>query len=379
MSTDIITKVALLDLNRQYQPFENEIEDAFQSILKSKQFIMGPHVEALENNMKQYCGVNSAVAVSSGTDALILALMALGIGPGDEVITTPFSFFATAGSIARVGARPVFCDICPNTYNIDSSKIVEKITPYTKAIMPVHLFGQMADMDAILKIADQHQLYVIEDAAQAIGASYQSQDGKVYKAGSMGDLGCFSFFPSKNLGALGDAGLVTINGDDSLLQKVRCLRMHGETKRYHHQFVGGNFRMDSIQAAFINIKLKYLDKMHQKRQENANFYNDQLASYVIVPNIHPSCQSIYNQYTLATDKRDELKKALDQACIGNAIYYPVPLHLQDCFDYLENLPGTCPIAEAAAEKVLSIPIAECSAEELHYVADIIKDFFKTLD
>lgn len=379
MSTHTITNVPLLDLERQYQPFESEIKESFNEILSSKRFIMGPHIEALEESMRNYCEVKEAYALSSGTDALILALMALNIGPGDEVITTPFSFFATAGSIARVGARPVFCDICPNTLNIDPGKIVERITPYTKAIMPVHLFGQMADMDAILKIAAQHKLAVIEDAAQAIGATYHSKDGKTYKAGSMGDLGCFSFFPSKNLGALGDAGLITVNGNEKLANKVKSLRTHGETERYYHRFVGGNFRMDSLQAAFINIKLKYLDKMHAKRRSNAAFYTENLITQVITPNVHPSCQSIFNQYTIATNKRDELKKALDKACIGNAIYYPVPLHLQKCFDYLENMPGSCPIAEAAAEKVLSIPVAECNTEELHYVVEIIQDFFKSTE
>lgn len=381
MTTKTISKVPLLDLKAQYEGLDEEIFQAFQDVYESKQFILGAAVKKLEQQMIDYCNTQAAVAVSSGTDALLMALMALDIGPGDEVITTPFTFFATAGSIARVGATPVFCDIDPRTFNMDPASVAKKVSPLTKAIMPVHLFGQMVDMDSILAIAKEHQLFVIEDAAQSIGATYTSNDGKCYKAGSMGDFGCFSFFPSKNLGALGDAGLLTVNNPD-YIEKAFSLRMHGETERYHHQFIGGNFRMDSLQAAFLSIKLPLLDNMHHVRQKNATFFDEALSveglsDLVLTPQIHPQSTSIYNQYTLRSSQRQQLKLALDTACIGNAIYYPKPLHMQHCFSYLGQLSGSAPSAELVSGEVLSIPVAQCSDAELYYIVETIKEWAST--
>ncbi len=284
MNTLTKQKIPLLDLNAQYEIIKNEVKSKLLEIFDSKWFINGPEVEALEKNIAQYCNAKYAVGVSSGSDALIVSLMALEIGQYDEVITTPFSFFATAGSISRVGAKPVFCDINPNTFNIDADQIESKITSKTKAIMPVHLFGQCADMDTIIDIAKKHNLYVIEDAAQAIGSGYMSKNGSK-KAGTFGDVGCFSFFPSKNLGACGDGGVVTTN-DEELYKKIKSLRNHGEVKRYHHQYVGGNFRLDAIQAAVLNIKLQHLDKQHEGRKENAEYYNQKLTSLANKPVIH---------------------------------------------------------------------------------------------
>jgi len=346
--------VPLLDLSPQYEPIKEEIFKTFSEIYESKRFILGPEVDQFESEAAEYCGAKHAIGVSSGSDALIIALMALGIGHGDEVITTPFTFFATVGSIVRVGATPVFVDIDPETFNIDPSKIEASITSKTKAIMPVHLFGQVADMDPILTIAKAHDIAIIEDAAQAIGASYTSDDGQTYKAGSMGTIGCFSFFPSKNLGCLGDGGMVTTQ-DPDLAQKLKSLRMHGETQRYHHQYVGGNFRIDAMQAAFLRLKLPLLDQQHAERIENAQVYNTQLKG-VTIPKIHKKAHSIYNQYTIQTDERDRLQAYLTDHSIGNAIYYPIPMHLQECFEFLGHKKGDFPHSENAAVSVLSIPV-----------------------
>ncbi|MGC6367733.1 MAG: DegT/DnrJ/EryC1/StrS family aminotransferase [Candidatus Marinamargulisbacteria bacterium] len=372
MSTQTINKVPLLDLQAQYEPIKDDVISAITDVFNSKQFIQGPKVVELETMIKEYCGVKHAIGVSSGTDALIVSLMAMGIGYGDEVITTPFTFFATGGSIHRVGAKPVFVDIDPETYNIDVNQIESKITDKTKAIMPVHLFGQVADMKQINEIAKVHNLFVIEDAAQAIGAK-QTIDGKTHSAGSMGSVGCFSFFPSKNLGGCGDGGIVTTN-DDELGEKIRLLRTHGAKERYYHDHVGGNFRLDPIQAAVLCIKLPHLNSQHEGRRKNADFYNTQLNN-VVTPIEKDGNWMIYNQYTIRTKKRDELIKHLSSHNIGNAIYYPLPLHLQKCFDYLGYKEGDLPHAEQAAKEVLSLPVySELSTEQLDYVIDKINQF-----
>lgn len=368
-------KVPLLDLQAQYIPIREEILNAFERVLDSKQFILGKEVAEMEADMAKYITAKYAIGVSSGTDALVMALMALDIGPGDEVITTPFTFFATAGSIARVGAIPVFVDIEPKTFNIDPNLIEAKITSKTKAIIPVHLFGQLADMDAIMAIAKKHHLYVIEDAAQAIGASHTTDQGEK-QAGTIGDIGCFSFFPSKNLGCCGDAGLVTTN-DEKLAEKLKMIRVHGSKTRYYHQILGGNFRIDTLQAAVLIIKLKTLEDQHKARIKNGEYYTKALSDIVGTPYIKPNNRMIFNQYTIRTSKRDELLAYLDANQIGNAIYYPVPMHLQDCFAHLGYKMGSCPEAERAANEVISIPIyAELEQSQLDYVIQTIKTFFK---
>lgn len=370
-----LTNVPLLDLDRQYDPIKDEIKNILLDVFEQKRFINGPEVTELEKQIVSYTGANYAIGVSSGSDALIVSLMALDIGYEDEVITTPFSFFATAGSISRVGAIPVFCDINPDTFNIDPNQIESKITSKTKAIMPVHLFGQCADMEAIQAIAKKHNLAIIEDAAQALGSQYIFSDGRTQKAGTLGTVGCFSFFPSKNLGACGDAGIVTTN-DEALYEKIKCLRMHGETQRYHHKFVGGNFRLDTIQAAVLVIKLKHLEEQHQGRQANAAYYNENLSATIQKPVIHPKSPSIYNQYTLKTERRDEFKEFLTENTIGNNIYYPIPLHLQECFEYLKYQKGDFPEAEKAATSVISLPIfSELTSDELDYVCQHVNQFF----
>jgi dTDP-4-amino-4,6-dideoxygalactose transaminase len=370
-----LTNVPLLDLDRQYDPIKDEIKNTLLDVFEQKRFINGPEVTELEKQIVSYTGANYAIGVSSGSDALIVSLMGLDIGYEDEVITTPFSFFATAGSISRVGAIPVFCDINPDTFNIDPNQIESKITSKTKAIMPVHLFGQCADMEAIQAIAKKHNLAIIEDAAQALGSQYIFSDGRTQKAGTLGTVGCFSFFPSKNLGACGDAGIVTTN-DEALYEKIKCLRMHGETQRYHHKFVGGNFRLDTIQAAVLIIKLKHLEEQHQGRQANAAYYNENLSATIQKPVILPKSPSIYNQYTLKTERRDEFKEYLTENTIGNNIYYPIPLHLQECFEYLKYQKGDFPEAEKAATSVISLPIfSELTSDELNYVCQHVNQFF----
>lgn len=360
--------VPLLDLQRQYEPIKDQVKKAMLDLFDSKQFIMGPHVTDLEMVVQDYTETKRAVGVSSGTDALILALMALNIGNGDEVITSPFTFFATGGSIHRVGAKPIYVDIDPKTYNIDPAKIEAAITPNTKAIMPVHIFGQMADMDAIMAIAKKHNLYVIEDAAQALGSEFNGRP-----AGSIGDIGCFSFFPSKNLGACGDAGMVTTN-DLKLGERIALLRNHGAKERYYHDEVGGNFRIDAIQAAVLNIKLPLLESQHEARIKNAEFYNKSLKG-VQLPFVDSRCRTIYNQYTIRIENRDEFQKKLNDKGIGNAIYYPLPLHLQKCFEYLGLKQGDLPNAEKAANEVISLPVfGELTQEEKTYIVETINKF-----
>tara|TARA_A100001015_G_scaffold244565_1_gene280115 strand:+ start:9076 stop:10203 length:1128 start_codon:yes stop_codon:yes gene_type:complete len=372
-STIVKQKIPLLDLNAQYEGIEDDIFAAFKDVFKSKQFIMGPKVVELEEKIAAYCQSKYAIGVSSGTDALVLALMALGIKQGDEVITTPFTFFSTAGSISRLGAKPVFVDIDPVTFNIDTSLIEAKITDNTKAIIPVHLFGQMADMDPIMAIAKKYNLAVVEDGAQAIGSEYKGK-----RAGSVGDLGCFSFFPSKNLGACGDGGIVTTN-DEELAEKCRVMRVHGSKPKYHHHVVGGNFRLDPLQAAILLVKLPYLEGQHEGRIKNAQFYNEQLNSNFITPvigdDLGNNSRMIYNQYTFRVQNRTELQAYLKDFTIGNMVYYPVPLHLQKCFEDLGYKDGDCPESEKAAKEVLSIPIyPELTNEQLYYVVDVLNSF-----
>lgn len=363
-------QVPLLDLKPQYAVLRDRIRRAIDEVCESQHFILGPQVEKLERDIATYSQCAYGVGVSSGTDALLVALMALDIRAGDEVITTPYSFFATAGVIARLGARPVFVDIEPQTYNINPSLIEPAITPRTRAIMPVHLFGQCADMAPILDIARRYGLPVIEDAAQAIGAEYQGR-----RAGSLGTMGCFSFFPSKNLGGFGDGGMVVTN-DAELAERVRILRVHGSKPKYYHSVIGGNFRLDAIQAAVLNVKLQHLDAWTAGRQRNARFYD---AAFADLPLTRPAAvrHHIYNQYVIRTPQRDALQAHLKDANIGTEIYYPVPLHLQKCFAYLGHKAGDFPEAESAARETLALPIyPELSQEQLDYVAQQVRAFFQ---
>jgi dTDP-4-amino-4,6-dideoxygalactose transaminase len=372
MTTETITSVPLLDLQAQYEPIKNEVLAAITQVFHSKQFIQGPKVVELETMIADYCKAKHAIGVSSGTDALIVSLMAMGIGQGDEVITTPFTFFATAGSIHRVGAKPVFVDIDPQTFNLDANQIESKITPNTKAIMPVHLFGQMADMEQIMAIAKAHNLMVIEDAAQALGAK-QRVNGEWHSAGTLGDVGCFSFFPSKNLGCCGDGGVVTTN-NDALAEKIRLFRTHGAKQKYYHEFVGGNFRLDPLQAAVLTVKLPRLNQQHEGRRLHADLYNSALKNIKTPEEAHNNWM-IYNQYTLRTPRRDAFMDHLNGCNIGNAIYYPLPLHMQDCFAYLGYSAGDFPHSELAATEVISIPVySELTSEQLTYVIDNVLQF-----
>lgn len=374
-------KVPLLDLKAQYLTIKEEIRSAIDEVLESQIFILGPKVEELEKSIAAYSQTKYGIGVSSGTDALLISLMAIDIQPGDEVITTPFTFFATAGVVARLKARPVFVDIDPVTFNIDSAKIEKAITKKTKAIIPIHLFGQCADMDRIMAIANTHGLSVIEDAAQSIGAEYKGR-----RAGSIGHLGIFSFFPSKNLGGFGDGGMVVMN-DEKLFEKVKILRVHGSHPKYYHKIVGGNFRLDSLQAAILSVKLKYLNDWSHGRQKNADEYDQTFKTSgliekglavpprAIYKNGGDKNYHIYNQYTIRTKKRDELQAHLKNSAIGSEIYYPLPLHLQECFKELGYRRGDLPVSEEAAGSVLSIPIyPELTAEQRNYIFATIVGF-----
>jgi len=364
-------KVPLLDLKAQYATIKDEIAPALDSVIESQYFINGPEVKELEAAVAEYSGCAAAVGVSSGTDALLAALMALEIGAGDEVITTPYTFFATAGSIWRAGAKPVFVDIEPDTFNIDPTKIDAAVTDKAKAVMPVHLYGQMADMDPIMALAEARGLAVIEDAAQAIGSQYKGR-----KAGSIGTIGCFSFFPSKNLGGFGDGGMCTTQ-DEALAAKLTMCRGHGGKDKYRNEFVGGNFRLDTLQAAALIVKLRHLDDWSAGRRANAARYDELFADCdaVRTPVIRPDNVSIYNQYVIRVPKRDELQAHLKAADIGTAIYYPISLHLQQCFASLGGKAGDFPVSEQAATEVLAIPVyPELTDEQLVYVATTIKEF-----
>ncbi|HPZ07518.1 MAG TPA: DegT/DnrJ/EryC1/StrS family aminotransferase [Candidatus Eremiobacteraeota bacterium] len=364
--------VPLLDLKAQYNLIKDEIKEAIERVFGHQRFILGPEVKELEERISNYCGTKYATGVSSGTDALLLALMSIGIKPGDEIITSTYTFFATGGSIYRLGAIPVFVDIDKKTYNMDPSKIEEKITGKTKALIPVHLFGQMCQMDPIMEIAEKYELKVIEDAAQSIGALYYKR-----KAGTMGDMGCFSFFPSKNLGACGDGGMIVTN-DRELSERLEILRNHGANPRYYHSTVGGNFRLDTIQAAILLVKLKYLDTWSEGRRKNAEFYNNRFTGTdVITPYVEEYNYSIYNQYVIRVKDRDRLFKYLQSEGIGCEIYYPVPLHIQECFSFLGYKKGDLQVAEQAAEETLAIPVyTELTDEQKDCVIDKILNFYK---
>jgi dTDP-4-amino-4,6-dideoxygalactose transaminase len=354
--------IPLLDLKAQYASIRAEVREAVDRVMDSQQFILGPEVESLEREVAAYCHSHYAIGVSSGTDALLVVLMALDVRPGDEVITSAYSFFATAGAIARLGARPVFVDIDPATFNIDPAKIESRITPKTRAILPVHLYGQLADMDRILAIAAKHRLPVIEDAAQAIGAE---RNGK--SAGSIGDAGCLSFFPSKNLGGAGDGGMVTTNNAD-LADRVRMLRNHGYRSKYHNELLGGNFRLDALQAAVLRVKLRYLDRWTSARQNNAAQYRECLPSGITLPVELPG-RHVFNQFVIRHPKRDAVADHLKAQQIGCDVYYPVPLHLQKCFEGLGYHEGNLPISEAAARETLALPIyPELTPEMIRRVA-----------
>jgi dTDP-4-amino-4,6-dideoxygalactose transaminase len=366
--------VPLLDLKAQYAALREEIRPAVDRVLESQQCINGPEVAQLEKDVARYCHTKHCVGVSSGTDAILLSLMALDVGAGDEVVTTPYTFFATAGCIARVGARPVFVDIDPATFNIDPNQIEAAITPRTKAIMPVHLFGQCADLDPIMDIARRHNLPVIEDAAQAIGSEYKGK-----RAGSIGAVGCFSFFPSKNLGAVGDAGAVTTN-DDALARRLVKLRGHGAEVKYYHDEVGGNFRLDTIHAAVLSVKLRYLDQWTAARQANAAFYTkaieaDPVLRSVIAPPPVVGSRHIFNQYVVRTRDREGLKDFLKVRQVGTEVYYPVPMHLQKCFADLGHRKGDFPHSEEAAQTSLALPIyPELSEAQKEHVVDALAAF-----
>ena len=376
-------QVPLLDLKAQYATIKEEALAVTSEIYESQYFILGPHVEKLEEELAGYVGAKYAVGVSSGTDALVLSLMTAGIGPGDLVLTSPYTFFATAGSIARVGATPVFVDIEADSYNLDGQSLEKTLSQMEpdqlkkcRAIMPVHLYGQSADMGAVCELAQKYNLLVIEDAAQAIGSEYKDQ-----RVGAIGDFGCFSFFPSKNLGAFGDGGLVTTNSTETF-EKLRMLRVHGAHPKYYHAAIGGNFRLDALQAAIVSIKLKYLDTWTSQRQSNAARYRELFAQAGLTDGrvkLPAEIQSrhIYNQFIVGVaDKRDALLSFLREHQIGTEIYYPVPLHLQECFSYLGYQPGDCPVAEAAAAQTLALPIyPELTPEQQQYVVDTIAAFY----
>lgn len=367
--------VPLLDLKAQYLTIKAEIDAAIAHVVESQHFINGPEVSGLEADVARYSQAAHCIAVSSGTDALLVALMALDVGPGDEVITTPFTFFATVGAIVRLGAKPVFVDIDPATYNIDPAGIEARITPQTKAIIPVHLYGQCAEMDPILAVARKHKIAVIEDAAQAIGAEYKGR-----RAGSMGTIGCFSFFPSKNLGAFGDGGAVVTN-DANLANKIRLLRTHGAQPKYFHKMVGGNFRLDTIQAAILQVKLRYLDGWTSRRQMNAAYYDNGFAKRglrVVQTPAPVQSRHIYNQYVIRVPDRDSLMNTLKQQQIGSEIYYPLSMHQQECFADLGYREGDFPESEKAAQSTLALPIyPELTTAHLQRVVDCVASHYQT--
>jgi dTDP-4-amino-4,6-dideoxygalactose transaminase len=386
-------RVPLLDLKPQYQPLAAEIQEAIARVCASQAFILGAAVRELETGVAAYSHCRFGVGVSSGTDALLLALMALGIGAGDAVITSPFTFFATAGTIARAGARPLFCDIDPLTFNISATAVKSFITARcetrdgalverasgarVRALMPVHLYGQVADMATLSALAAEYDLKVIEDAAQAIGA----EDASHKRAGSFGDVGCLSFFPTKNLGAFGDAGMCVAN-DAALTERMEILRVHGGKPKYYHAFIGGNFRIDELQAAVLNIKLRHLDAWSAGRQRNAAYYDAAFAgarsgASVTPPSVSRGVRHIYNQYVIRARDRDALRSHLADAGVGTEIYYPVPLHLQQCFAYLGHRSGEFPESERAAAETLALPIyPELSEAQLQYVVDTIAAYYR---
>ncbi|MDP6744179.1 MAG: DegT/DnrJ/EryC1/StrS family aminotransferase [SAR324 cluster bacterium] len=385
-------KVPLLDLRPPLEELRDEIVEAVTQVIDSTRYIMGPEIDGLEKEISAYCGTKDAVGVSSGTDALLLALMVLEVGPGDLVMTSNFSFFATAGVVARLNATPVFVDIDPQTFNIDPESLSRALAEMdaqtrkrVKAIIPVHLYGQCADMEAILKISREYNIPVIEDGAQAIGAECEI-DGQKRSAGSSGEFGCFSFFPSKNLGGVGDGGIVTINNSE-MADQLRLKRVHGGERKYYHRVIGGNFRLDPIQAAVIRVKLPYLNKWHSQRQDNAEHYNKlfaekDLGGKVQLPFVGHSENlqnpHIYNQYVIKAERRDELQAFLAENEIASEVYYPLPFHLQECFLHLGGKTGDFPVSEATAEEVLALPVYPGMTEELREtVVEQIANFYQS--
>ena len=364
--------VKLLDLVPQYESIRGEIREAIEDVVSSQQFILGPKVELLERQVAVYCGAAHGIGVASGSDALLLALMALGVGPGDEVVTTAYTFFSTVSSITRLGATPVFADIDPATYNVDPASVARRVTPRTKAILVVHLFGQMADMDPIMACArEAGGVPVVEDACQSIGASYRGR-----MAGSIGAAGCLSFFPSKNLGGFGDGGMIVTN-DEALAGRTRLLRVHGGRERYYHDVVGINSRLDALQAAVLLVKMRHLERWHEGRARNAARFDELLAGIpgIETPRVDPRDRSVYNQYVIRSGRRDALMAFLRERGVGCEVYYPVPLHLQKCFAFLGGRPGDLPESERAARESLALPVyAELAPAQLEYVASAIRAF-----
>ncbi len=370
-------KVPLLDLKAQYGTIREQVQAAVAEVFEAQSFILGPYVERFEREVAAYVGVKHAIGMSSGTDALLAALMALGVGPGDEVVTSPYTFFATGGSIWRVGAKPVFVDIDPDTYTLRVDRITAVLTPRTKAIMPVHLYGRMAEMDPLLEVARSHGLPVVEDAAQAIGAAYRGRN-----AGAVGTLGCFSFFPSKNLGGAGDGGLVTTN-DDELAARLKMLRVHGSKVKYDHEIVGGNFRLDALQAAVLSVKLAHLDAWSRGRQRNAARYVRLFGEAGLVPAAitlpsqpnAPGDRHVFNQFVVRSTARDALRAFLGENGVGSEVYYPVPLHRQTCFATLGLADGSFPESERAARETLALPIyPELTDDQAAYVVEVVGRF-----
>ncbi|MBU8880786.1 DegT/DnrJ/EryC1/StrS family aminotransferase [Bacillus sp. FJAT-29790] len=368
-------KIPMLDLTVQYEQIKRELNEKIQSVLNASHFILGENVRRLEEDIAAYSNVRYGIGVANGSDALHISLTAIGIGPGDEVITTPFTFFATAGAISRAGAIPVFADIEPHTFNINSNLIEQKITSKTKAIIAVHLYGQPADMDSILKVADKYGLFVIEDAAQAIGAKYKGR-----KVGGLGDAACFSFFPTKNLGAYGDGGMIVTNNENQA-EKMKLIRVHGAKERYNHQILGYNSRLDEIQAAILNVKFLYLDSWNNLRREKAHLYTNLLSKVcpdkVVLPIESEGNHHIYHQYTIKAERRNELKAYLSEHGIDTIVYYPIPLHLQPVFADLGYKKGDFPLAEKAAIEVLSLPIfPELTEGQQIFIVEKISDFYE---
>ncbi len=372
------TPVPMLDVSRQNGPLRADIDAAIGSVCASGAYVHGPACREFESAIADYCGTKYAVGCASGSDSLLLALMAIGLGPGDEVVLPSFTFFATAGAVWRLGAKPVFADILPDTFNIDPQDVARKITLSTKAIMPVHLFGQCADMRSLSAIAKEAGgIPIIEDAAQAIGAEYFGS-----RAGALGTFGCFSFYPTKNLGGFGDGGIITTN-DESAAEQLRVLRDHGQYPRYHHSVVGVNSRLDTMQAAILNVKLPHLDGWSAGRDRNAERYAAEFSKFSLgdrlgIPIVAEGCRSVWNQYTVRVteDRRDEMQQYLAAQQIGSAVYYPIPLHLQECFAELGYQEGSLPVTEQAAKEVLSLPIfAELEQKELAQVIQSVGDFF----
>lgn len=365
-------KVPLLDLVKQYKNIEAEIKAAVDDVLSSGNYIMGKHVADFEQKMADYCNVKCAIGVANGTDALLLVLDALGIGPGDEVITTPFTFFASAEVVSQLGAKPVFIDIDPKTYNFDVSKLEAAITPNTKAIIPVHIFGQPVDMDEVLALAKKYNLYVVEDACQAIGSKYKEQE-----IGSLGVAGCYSFFPTKNLGGYGDGGMIVTN-DEELAKKIKILRAHGSNPKYYHSMIGYNSRLDSLQAAMLNVKLAYIDQWNAARRQKAAVYNEALKDLPIqVPFEKENRYAVYHLYIIQTDLRDELMAFLQEKGISSGVYYPVPLHLQEVYKDLGYERESLIESEKAAKGTMALPLyPEMTEEEQQYVISVVREFFE---